>query len=88
MRVAKHQVFKLTQDVVAALRQMRQILLLRLICACGAQMGEREQQVDFFAQLRFIFRADWDRCQPVKSFVWPGSSSISYPFSFGNLRFC
>ena len=47
MRVAKHQVFKLTQDVVAALRQMRQILLLRLICACGAQMGEREQQVDF-----------------------------------------
>ena len=28
MRVAKHQVFKLTQDVVAALRQMRQILLL------------------------------------------------------------
>lgn len=54
MRVAKHQVFKLTQDVVAALRQMRQIQLLRLICACGAQMGEREQQVDFFAQLRFI----------------------------------
>ncbi len=69
MRVAKHQVFKLTQDVVAALRQMRQIQLLRLICACGAQMGEREQQVDFFAQLRFIFRADWDRCQPVKSIL-------------------
>ena len=61
MRVAKHQVFKLTQDVVAALRQMRQIQLLRLICACGAQMGEREQQVDFFAQLeRLVANAQCD----------------------------
>ncbi len=50
---------------MAALRQMRKELFLRLIGAPGAQMGECEQQVDSLAQLRLVFRTDWDCLQPV-----------------------